>query len=602
MRLLYIFFTLFIGLISSLSCAYAGADIPDKTPSDVYRQALNLADRVRLLRQNHNVAAEWPEVTVESRKAPRHVLQKSNEVLQKVNRLRENLGLGSITVPAYPSRYVTPNEVYERVRRLVAEIDLLLPPEQRMTVTDSANHSFKTPTDVYQKLWEISRALDPVLGIRGFSPSDVFSQAHHVTELVRFLRLSQNLPDNVPLPARPLNKHPNHALQSAYRLQARIAQAEHNLWMKPDEVPEVPRRVITPTDVYDALQNVIAELQRVKYRLGVEREFEYLPTDRTKTPNDVVQYLDWATAMMPDFSMQRVLVQYPSTSIAKHPADVFRVADRIYQSLSRYQAMRGIRLRPQKVPLVAGLQPRHVYQKTLETMGKVHRLRVLSGLGESVMPVYPLRPITPTEVYEQVRRLEEELNLIYRHSGLDRLVTRPQLDGFDSAADSITPSMVYQRMWDVSNLLDTVLGSTGYGSDDLYTEARITVLHIQQVMQYLGRWQSMPDPDVAAGVTHADAQHTAMLLVDKLAQVQRRAGLYGNSIPIPRVQGNAGADDLFNSLGMINAELVNLKLHLGITQEMLPPQAKSGMTMGEVGQQVEIGVMLLSELLQENKR
>ncbi len=87
--------------------AWAGAI--NKSSSDVYAQALILSVLVEELRAKANVKSPWPGTLAQKNKAPRHVLQKALEVLKKINRLRENRGMGAVSAPPYPAREVTPN-------------------------------------------------------------------------------------------------------------------------------------------------------------------------------------------------------------------------------------------------------------------------------------------------------------------------------------------------------------------------------------------------------------------------------------------------------------------------------------------------------------
>ncbi|RDH90948.1 MAG: hypothetical protein DIZ77_12110 [endosymbiont of Seepiophila jonesi] len=64
---------------------------------------------------------------VEAVRAPRHVFQKALEILGKISRYRANIAkTGGITVPRFPGRDITPNEVFSTVVRLRQELTLLL--------------------------------------------------------------------------------------------------------------------------------------------------------------------------------------------------------------------------------------------------------------------------------------------------------------------------------------------------------------------------------------------------------------------------------------------------------------------------------------------
>lgn len=187
-------------------------------------------------------------------------------------------------------------------------------------------------------------------------------------------------------PERTTGKHPNHALAAVYKLLEKINLAERNLWIEPVELPQVPRQVINPGQIYDALQIVLAELQRIKYRLGVERYFLTPAVEVGKTPDDVIQNIAWATQLLPNFSLDQKLFQYNPQSLGKTPNHVFAVTEHILKELRRYRNIRGIHTIPHTVPYVSGLQPKHVFQKVLECKEDINRLRIQIHLGSAALP------------------------------------------------------------------------------------------------------------------------------------------------------------------------------------------------------------------------
>jgi len=596
-------FLISVSIFLSVSSAYSSTreiSIPDKTPTDVYRLALTLEKSVKQLRDEQEIFDAWPLVRQQAEsRAPRHVLQKSIEVLEKINRLRQIRKLGPITITAYPSRYITPNEVYDSVERLVGEVDLLLENKIELPTEKTVDRSKKRyePRDVYTKLWEVSLALDPLLGSYGFTPSDVYAQARYVNELIRFLRLSQNLPEIKALPERQHNRHPNHALQAAYHLLARINRAERNLWMQPEPVPVVPRRVIRPTEVFDALQIVIAELRRITFRLGIERNIPLPQVESGKSPADVIQLLNWAEGAMPQFEPGSQLYQYNPQSLSRKPADVLDVARQIEQGLMHYQQQRGIRAAAPEVALTEGLAPKHVYQKTLANLKKVDRLRQQTGLGEMVVPDYPLRAITPNEVYDLATRLRDELEIVYQHSGVRNV---PATVAVSLQADRITPSDVYRQMEGLSMLLDTALGSNGYPLRDLYRATTAINSELLLLVRYRGRDGEVALPELSSYATESQVLEAAHEVLKLVEMVQYRTGLVGDHVPRQAISGRVSLSDLFNTVDVISTELVSLKLQLGITERAaLEPDTGLQPGLEQVLVQLQLAQSLLKQRLLE---
>jgi len=308
------------------SLQVSAAVTAEKTPNDVYQQVELLADDVRKLRANNNITADWPSVEFVAGYEPQHVYQKTLEILGKINSYRTKVSkTGGITVPRFPGRDITPNEVYSVVTRLRQEMNLLVQNRGLQESQESQDVVNKSPSDVYAALAEVSIALEETLGLRSIRPAEVYMRSVQVVELSRFLRKSQNLPLDVAKPVLTQGKFPNHALRSVHELLGKIGVAEHNLWMKAFQQPRLPRRVITPSDVFDAMGVAIAELHRIQFRLGLEREFSDLEEQKTRgqTPDDVIQNTAWAEALLPLFDLGSPLQQYNRSALNKTPSQVY---------------------------------------------------------------------------------------------------------------------------------------------------------------------------------------------------------------------------------------------------------------------------------------
>ncbi len=567
------------------------AVIADKTPANVYAQVQLLASEVKRLRSLNKITSSWPEVKKEAGREPRHVLQKALEILGKINRFRKNVQkTGGISVPRFPGRDITPNEVFSAVVRLRRELALLLKEKKTDIESQVATITTEiTPSHVYASLSEISIALDETLGLRGFTPSDVYAQSLRVLELVKFLRQSQNLPMNVPNPERTSGKLSNHALSSVYGLFAKIRQAEENLWMKPLNVPDIPKRVITPVDVFDNISVSLSELQRIKYRLGLERDFSTPPRQTGKTPDDVILNTEWAIAMLPTFELERPLQQHDKKSLQKTPNHVFSVTSHILERLKQYRRLRGIRTPVQRADIIHGLRPHHVYEKGLEILEKIDVIRRSSNQGPITIQEFPLRLITPAEVFDLALRLDEELNILFTYAGMaDELwLTSSEVKEFDNK----TPSDVFLNMRRISQMLDTVLGSEGYTPSHVFREATSVKDNILIIANVLGTSIVVPTTVNSAlepSIEPRDVFFKAREVMGLVLKAEQRAGMFGvRDISIPPGQV-VTPTDVFNQVRIIDAELTELKIFLGIPEVPIRPQIQEGKKPAHVYKMLEL--------------
>ncbi len=575
------------------------AKLRPKTPNDVYGYAVLLKQEVGYLRQKRGIQEPFPSPVVERNKQPRHVIQKALEILSKINLYRINHGYGEITIPPYPPREITPQDVYDIVKRLDGEVRILIDNDEFVSKLAFKKYTGKTPSDVYALLWSISMGFDALLGIRGYTPTDVYALSEKVVKISRFLRHSQNIYDPVTMPPKEEGLHPNHALYESVTFLKKVADGEKRLWIEPADIPKIPQRVITPTEVYDSLQYTIAELQRIKYRLGIERYFEITPPKEDKTPSDVVQNLRYAANLLPDFSLERKIVQYPQSSLKKSPNQVYGITVEILKKLDRLKTLRGVQIEPKLPPKIYGMKPIHAYQKGIEAVEKATRLKVQMGFYPSQIPSAPYRPITPSEVYELIIRLDGIVTLLLKKAGSEDV--KSYLYKEDKAQYSgKTPSDVYFNLWRISRLLDLLSGDA-YTPNDTYALAS----QIDEKIRLLAKRIDVKTPSKKESTTRKDALpldvfRLTLTLHDRLKEFQKRANMDGSDISIPK-EKSVTPNTVYNSLRIINAGINEILIELGIDAEYIDKQFMkvTGKTPSDVYLVVEDSLRVMEALFDD---
>ncbi len=597
-------FALILIYCAVFAAATAKADVTEyanaKTPNDVYEKIMLLKKYVIELRYNKGVKEGWPEVPKQFNKAPRHALQKCIEILEKINRLRIIKHAGQISIPPFPSRLITPNEVYEMANRLAQEIKLALKIIYNRKVEcemDNENIICKTLNDIYQELWSVSYAIDPVLGIRGFNPNDVYAQTIRIISEINYLRLTQDIPLINAKPPLTQGKHPNHSLAESYNLLKKIALAERNLWIEPVNVPTVPRRIIKPPEVHDALQVALAELQRIKHRLGVEKHFITPTVEFRKTPDDVIQNIKLAVELMPDFGMSAEITQYDRDRLRRTTNHLFTLTAHILNEIDQYRMVLGIKKEPVKANKMPGLEQRHVYQKILECMEKVNALRLQKNYGSIATPEFPLRIITSNEVYDLARRLDSELEIVYNHEGIEEIYDFETLMPFLEIYANKRLNDVYMNVKQISRILDKIIGDEAYTLNAVYTQAQRALSEIGLVAKHL-------KVDFIGGPIplHTDLNlNDSILRINKLLEtfnkVNIRAGMFTPQLPLIVVDGNATPRFVFNNIRALVSELEALKAHLGIVSYAGELEIKGKITPAHICQSLEKADLTLLKII-----
>jgi len=117
--------------------------------------------------------------------------------------------------------------------------------------------------------------------------------------------------------------------------------------------------------------------------------------------------------------------------------------------------------------LIDGIQPTHVFSKTIALLEKTRNIRQQNNMGNITVPEHPLRKITPAEVYTLSIRLDKELAFIFANDGFKNITTPDEDVGlFLNKA----PKDVYQNMQRIELALDVILGDFAYSASDVYQE------------------------------------------------------------------------------------------------------------------------------------
>ncbi len=556
------------------------AKIKEKIPSDVYSDAIYLKNLVIHLREHKGIKADFQEALKQEGKLPRHVIQKTLEILSKVNRYRRDNSMGEITIPINPSRNITSQDVYINLKRLNEEVIYLLENigcHHIKELNKKEVFKNKTPNDVYRELWTISNGFDALLG-RGFTPSDVFAQSELIVRIIKFLRVNQNVHTDVQKPKLKKEQHPNHALYASIELMSKISKMQKRLWMSAIDIPKVPQKVISPTEVYDSLQTIIAELQRVRRRIGVERYFDVEELTEKKTPSDVVQNLEYAMALIPNFDFDKKLIQYDVNSLVKTPNEVYALSEHILEELYILKEAKGIRVKPKITTQLYGLKPIHVYQKAIESMEKIIRLKIEDGFAPSEVPHSPNKEITPNEVYEIVLRIDNEIALIAKKSKIKNIISWNSVLN-KKYYDDKTPSDVYDNLWKISYLLDSILG-TEYSPNETYQLAVEIEKNIRNISKYLLKRDVKIDIDIDEDIDNKrpkDVLKKSFELYKSIDRVQKRANSTTTMINIPKDK-IITPTSVYNTLRVINATINELRIYFGIedtTKKVLLEKEKS---------------------------
>jgi len=575
------------------------ATIRDKNANDVYAIAETLKNKVIHLAGERKIDAKYMHLADQTNKSPRHVLQKTLEVLKKINKYRQNSNLGLVNVPVYPSKVIKAEDVYYSVKRLTDEIDLLLKKTNCKHIEELSKlktYVDKNSNDTYHEIWLASLAMDELLG-KGFSPTDNYKESLIIIDVINFIRSSQGIYDEVEIPNKKKRKHPNHVLYATNKLLSKISNAEKKLWMEPVNVSQNPQRIITPTEVYDSMQMVIIELKRVRRRLGIERLYDVQDISESKTPSDVLQNIEYAIELFPEFRVSDELVQYNTESLDKSINELYSLSQFIFDKTKYLKEVKGIKIELKEPPMIYNLNKMHVYQKGIETMEKINKLRIKDKLYEVSVPSSPVKTKSTDSVYELLLMIDDEISIIMNKNGIKN-VQRWSYTLDKKFYKNKTPSDIYHNLWKISSTIDIFRGIQ-YTPNETFILAKKIEQRIEQINNHLIKNRKKIDLKYSSDKRPSDVFYLTLELYKILAIIEKRANISLGTVDIPS-EKTITPDTVYNALRVINATLIDINIHFGIESITKKVLIKDKKTPSDVYDVVYRSYKTLKLLLEDN--
>lgn len=279
-------FLLFALLSTTLSTGRLSAQEEEQlTPSHVYQHAERLIAEIELIRRFEGVTEPARDPGTQINKLPIHVVQKAVELMDKVRRYQQSLGMDPLTIDPLPFERMTPLIAFEAVNSVLSNIREV---KGRLGIGEAIEpvpfRSGKTPTEVYELLWRASYLLDGV--VEETTPSEVLAKERQAYR--DLLLISEALDSAPPEESRTYeNKEPRDVLMENYVTMYRLARLQRALGMVPFYVPPLPGGEITPSNAYDTAGTIVGELHRIKTTLGVTVPSPPLERFEEATPSDV---------------------------------------------------------------------------------------------------------------------------------------------------------------------------------------------------------------------------------------------------------------------------------------------------------------------------
>lgn len=269
------------------SDAVAEEDQDNVTPSHVFRATRDLISEIRILRDELGVYDYPVEAEQQEDRAPVHVYAKTLEVLSKVSRVQRRFGVTPANVGQIPIKDIAPADVLRSVNGILDEVRRIKTQMVIETEIEAAELvGGKTPSMVYKNLADASFLLDGLRG-RPLTPTDVYGNAVAILDEMELIAAKLRVPLKTDAPAVNGTKRPTDVAQQVLRATYKVINLQTRLGMDASAVPTLTLVRVTPSEVYDATNMLMAEMNRIKVHLGINLPREPRPDPRNKRPEDV---------------------------------------------------------------------------------------------------------------------------------------------------------------------------------------------------------------------------------------------------------------------------------------------------------------------------
>ena len=257
------------------------------TPSDVYRATQDMIAEIEILRKAAGVAGDTREMELREDQAPIYAYAKSLEVMEKTARVQRRLGMIPVAAGSMPVKRITAGDVHRSVRDIVGELRRI---KRQLVVRDRIQPaSFaggKTSSHVYKNLGDASYLLDGLVG-RPTTPNDVHMHVLRVQDEMKSIATTMEASLHSDPPVVEGAKEPRDVAQQVLRATYKVINLQSRLGMDASSVPRLALADVTPAEVFDAANILLAEVTRIKVHLDVRSPRARRPESRDARLADV---------------------------------------------------------------------------------------------------------------------------------------------------------------------------------------------------------------------------------------------------------------------------------------------------------------------------
>ena len=257
------------------------------TPSHIFQATQDLIAEIEILREAMNLSDYSNEAEPQEGRAPVHAYAKTLEVMRKVARIQRKFGLTPVEVGQIPVKAIVPPDVFEKVQAITEELRKL---KSHLVIKDEIQPApfvgGKTPSFVYKNLGDASFLLDGLVG-RPLTPNDAYGNMLRIHDEMELIALKLGAVLELDPPAVNGRKRPKEVAQQMIRATHKVINLQNRLGMDASSIPTLALVRVTPSEVFEFTNLLLAEMARMKMHLSIEIPHASLSEEQNKTPADV---------------------------------------------------------------------------------------------------------------------------------------------------------------------------------------------------------------------------------------------------------------------------------------------------------------------------
>ena len=280
------FFDTILEWLSPSSETARESEHEEATPGEVSRAVQDLIAEISVLRDELGVFDYPPQAELQEDRTPVHVYAKTLEVLSKVILTQRRFGVPEAQARQIPFKEVHSGNVLANVEYIADEITKI---KTQMLIAREIESAplvgGLSPSFVYKNLADASFLLDG-LGGRPLTPNDVYRNCTHILDEMGLIATKLGVSLDLELPEAGEEKRPKEVAQQVLRATYKVINLQTALGMDASGVPSLTLVRVTPSEVFDSTNMLLAEMARIKFHLGVDERRAERPEPTGKRPSD----------------------------------------------------------------------------------------------------------------------------------------------------------------------------------------------------------------------------------------------------------------------------------------------------------------------------